>query len=97
MLHTVTIKSKSASQIVVNNAQVGDVVVGVHKHTLMFVSLRSKQIGDTISVDIEQSAQGRYYCTSSISIDESMERAEQIQFNRDKRAHARKMWENSPF
>lgn len=97
MLYNCKIKSKSASQIVVNNDQIGDVTIGVHKHTLLFLSLRSKQLNDPVSIDVEQSAQGRYYCTSSINIEESTDRAERILFEREKRAHARKMWDSSPF
>jgi hypothetical protein len=96
MIHDCVIKSKSAAQIVVNNPTIGDVTIGVHKHTLLFLSLRSKQLNDSISIDIEE-YNGRYYCTSSIKTEESLDRAERILFEREKRAHARKMWENSPF
>lgn len=96
MLYNCKIKSKSASQIVVNNEQIGDVIIGVHKHTMLFLSLRSKEIGNPVEIDVEQ-YKGQYYCTDSLKIAETMEKAEEILFAREKRAHARKMWDSSPF
>jgi hypothetical protein len=95
MIGQFTIKEKSATLITLNRQ--GDNVqlfVSAHKHTMKFIQLREKNIGDVVQVDYQISPKdsSRIFCAESMQLAESLDAAENLLHKQQKRSFERSMW-----
>jgi hypothetical protein len=71
--------------------------VGYKKQTIKFLELRSKNIGDKVTLNSATSESGRLYCTDSMDFEKALFEAEKLQKSRQlldyKIQHAKSMLE----
>ena len=98
MIAQFAIKEKSAALITLTRQGDGvELFVSAHKHTMKFIELRRKNIGDVVQLDyaISQKDPSRIYCAESLKLAQSLDAAEELFHRQEKRSFERSLWEKA--